>query len=79
MQNDWNLGEQQKKGIKKEIEQAVVVGLVQKDQTEMQITEYLDELEFLALTAGAKSIRRFVQKLPHPDSRTSALIRRRIS
>lgn len=70
MQNDWNLGEQQKKGIKKEIEQAVVVGLVQKDQTEMQITEYLDELEFLALTAGAKSIRRFVQKLPHPDSRT---------
>lgn len=70
MQNDWNLGEQQKKGIKKEIEQAVVVGLVQKDQTETQITEYLDELEFLALTAGAKSIRRFVQKLPHPDSRT---------
>lgn len=70
MQNDWNLGEQKKKGIKQTIESAVVVGLVQKDQTEAQILEYLDELEFLALTAGAKSVRRFMQKLPHPDSRT---------
>jgi GTP-binding protein HflX len=70
MQNDWNLGEQKKKGIKQTIESAVVVGLVQKDQTETQVLEYLDELEFLALTAGAKAIRRFIQKLPHPDSRT---------
>jgi GTP-binding protein HflX len=70
MQNDWNLGEQKKKGIKQTIESAVVVGLVQKDQKEAQILEYLDELEFLALTAGAKSVRRFMQKLPHPDSRT---------
>ncbi len=70
MQNDWNLGESKKKGIKKETELAVVVGVVQKDQTETQVTEYLDELEFLALTAGAKSIRRFIQKLPHPDTRT---------
>jgi GTP-binding protein HflX len=47
-----------------------LVGVVQKDQTEEQVIEYLDELEFLALTAGAATRRRFLQKLPHPDSRT---------
>lgn len=51
-------------------EYAVLVGLIQKDQTEQQVTEYLDELAFLAETAGAKSLRRFTQKLAHPDSRT---------
>ncbi len=51
-------------------ERAVLVGLIQKDQTELQVQEYMDELSFLAETAGATAIRRFVQKLPHPDSRT---------
>lgn len=41
-----------------------------KDQTEQQLQEYLDELAFLAETAGAKSVKRFTQKLAHPDSRT---------
>ncbi len=49
---------------------AVLIGLVQKDQTERQVKEYLDELAFLADTAGAKAVKQFVQKLPHPDSRT---------
>lgn len=49
---------------------AVLIGLVQKDQTETQVREYLDELAFLADTAGAKAVKQFVQKLPHPDSRT---------
>ncbi len=49
---------------------AVLVGLIQKDQTEQQVTEYLDELAFLAETAGARTLKRFTQKLPHPDSRT---------
>lgn len=49
---------------------AVLIGLVQKDQKETQIREYLDELAFLADTAGAKAVKQFVQKLPHPDSRT---------
>ncbi|WP_129020144.1 MULTISPECIES: GTPase HflX [Edaphocola] len=49
---------------------AVLVGLIQKDQNERQVMEYLDELAFLAETAGAKTMRKFVQKLPHPDSRT---------
>jgi GTP-binding protein HflX len=48
----------------------VLVGLIQKDQTEAQANEYLDELAFLADTAGATAVKRFTQKLPHPDSRT---------
>ena len=58
-----------KKNIVKE-EKAVLVGVVHKDQTEHQVNEYLDELAFLAETAGAVTIKRFTQKLPHPDSRT---------
>jgi GTP-binding protein HflX len=51
-------------------ERAVLVGLVHKDQTEPQVNEYLDELAFLAETAGAETIKRFTQKLQHPDSKT---------
>ena len=51
-------------------EQAVLVGLVQKDQTEAQVNEYLDELVFLAETAGAHTQKRFTQKMLHPDSKT---------
>jgi len=51
-------------------EVAILVGLIQKDQTEQQVTEYLDELEFLASTAGAITIKRFTQKMAHPDSKT---------
>ena len=47
-----------------------MVGVIGKDQTETQVKEYLDELAFLAETAGAITIRKFTQKLPHPDSRT---------
>lgn len=51
-------------------ETAILVGLIQKEQTNEQVTEYLDELAFLAETAGAIAIKRFTQRLPHPDSRT---------
>lgn len=51
-------------------ENAVLVGLVQQEQTSEQVSEYLDELAFLAETAGARTVKRFTQKLPHPDSRT---------
>jgi GTPase len=51
-------------------EVAILVGLIQKDQTEQQVIDYLDELEFLAETAGAKSVKRFTQKMAHPDSKT---------
>ncbi|HEU4575880.1 MAG TPA: GTPase HflX [Chitinophagaceae bacterium] len=66
----WNNTMLEKKNIIREEERAVLVGLVQRDQTEHQVQEYLDELAFLAETAGAITVRRFVQKLPHPDSRT---------
>ena len=55
--------------IRKE-EKAVLVGLIQKEVTPEQVREYLDELSFLAETAGAIAIERFTQRLPHPDSRT---------
>jgi len=59
-----------KKNIIQKEEKAILVGLVYKDQTEMQVKEYLEELAFLAETAGAVAVKRFIQKLPHPDSRT---------
>ncbi|CAN5278141.1 GTPase HflX [soil metagenome] len=49
---------------------AVLVGVIQKDDTEQLVNEYLDELAFLAETAGAQAVKRFTQKLQHPDSRT---------
>ena len=51
-------------------EKAVLVGVILKDQTNEQATEYLDELAFLSETAGATAVKRFTQKLAHPDSRT---------
>ena len=51
-------------------EKAVLVGVILKDQTTEQAEEYLDELAFLSETAGAKTVKRFTQKLAHPDSRT---------
>jgi GTPase len=59
-----------KKNVIQKEERAVLVGMVHKDQTETQVQEYLDELAFLAETAGAVTVKRFTQKLPHPDSRT---------
>ena len=60
----------EKKKIFKKEEKSVLVSVIQKDQTEAQVDEYLDELAFLAETAGAKTIKSFKQKLSHPDSRT---------
>ncbi len=58
-----------KNSIQKE-EKAILVGIVDKTQTEEQVQEYLDELAFLASTAGAVTVKRFTQKLTHPDSKT---------
>jgi len=54
----------------KEEERAVLVGLVQKDQTLTQVEEYLAELQFLAETAGAITVNKFIQKMQHADSKT---------
>lgn len=55
---------------KEKIENAVLVGVITQEQDEQQVEEYLDELAFLAETAGANAVKRFTQKLdaPHPKS-----------
>lgn len=53
-----------------EDERAILVGLIRKDQSEAQTVEYLDELAFLAETAGAETLRKFMQKLPNRDPKT---------
>lgn len=60
---------EKKKAIQLE-EKTVLVGLIQKEQTDEQVKEYMDELAFLSETAGAVAVKRFTQRLPHPDSRT---------
>jgi GTP-binding protein HflX len=51
-------------------ENAILIGVVNPLQTEDRLEEYLDELEFLADTAGADVIRRFIQKLDKPNPKT---------
>ena len=51
-------------------ETAVLVGLITKDQDEAKTKEYLDELEFLADTAGAVTVKRFTQRMNGPSSVT---------
>ena len=65
---NFNLIEKKEK-IQQE-EKAVLIGLVQQQQTEEQVNEYLDELAFLAETAGAIAAKRFTQKLQTPDTKT---------
>jgi GTP-binding protein HflX len=60
----------EKKKLISQEEHAVLVGVILKNQTTEQSTEYLDELAFLSETAGAIAVKRFTQRLPHPDSRT---------
>jgi GTPase len=59
----------EKKKLRQE-QKTVLVGLVTAEQTEQQLNEYLDELAFLAATAGVTAVKRFTQKLAHPDSRS---------
>lgn len=56
--------------LSEKVETAVLVGIVTQDQNEVQVEEYLDELAFLAETAGAKTIKRFSQKLTTPNPKT---------
>ncbi len=51
-------------------EKAILVGLITANQNEAKTHEYLDELAFLAETAGAQPERRFLQRLDYPNTRT---------
>ena len=53
-----------------QVETAILVGLITQTQDERKTKEYLDELEFLAETAGATVVKRFIQKLPAANSVT---------
>lgn len=54
----------------KKEERAVFVGIVKQGEDERKIQEYLDELEFLAETAGAVGDKKFIQKVDRPDNAT---------
>ena len=56
--------------IKIEIEKAVFVGIIRQNDEERRVLEYLDELEFLAETAGATGDRKFIQRLDKPEKST---------
>ena len=51
-------------------EKAVLIGVITQHQDEIQSQEYLDELEFLTLTAGGNAVKRFTQKLEKPHPKT---------
>ncbi len=51
-------------------ERAVLIGLITREETSEQVDDYLDELAFLAETAGIKTLKTFTQKVDKPDSRT---------
>jgi len=65
--HNWNVGDKGTRGLAKKQERAVLVGIETPHISESQVKEHLDELEFLAMTAGAKTIKQFTQKLPHPN------------
>lgn len=65
----WTIGEKSTSSLQT-TEKAILVGLIWQGQTETQLHEYLDELEFLAQTAGAETIKRFTQRVAHPDNKT---------
>ncbi len=49
---------------------AVLIAVIRDQQEERQVTEYLDELEFLAETAGIVSVKRFTQRMANPSAKT---------
>ncbi|MEP1489927.1 MAG: GTPase HflX [Algibacter sp.] len=52
------------------LERAVLIGVITRDQNEEKSTEYLDELEFLTFTAGGHAVKRFTQKMDMPNPKT---------
>ena len=60
----------EKKIITTKEENALLIGIIQKEQTELQVSEYMDEVEFLAATAGVKTVKQFTQKMQRPENKT---------
>jgi GTP-binding protein HflX len=70
MSEGWKVGKEEKKGILRTQEYCILVGVITKDEDETRVMEYLDELDFLAKTAGAITKKVFTQKMPHPNVKT---------
>src|SRR5688500_2938322 len=68
--NKWNIGEKNKSLNEAQKERAILIGVIQPPNTEEKIIEYLDALDFLVQTAGAGEVKRFMQKMQKPDSKT---------
>ena len=56
------------------LEKAVLIGLITPTVTPNQANEYLEELAFLAKTAGAKPVKNFTQRLLRADNKTSSIL-----
>ncbi len=56
--------------IESKAENAVLIGVISEDQTEEQAKEYIEELEFLAMTSGADTKRKFLQRISRPNPKT---------
>ena len=52
-------------------ERAILIGIISKGQDESEVEEFLDELAFLAETAGAQTVKRFTQKVDVPNPRST--------
>ena len=70
MSDSWQIGKKKSPSVRKKEERAVLVGLVTANDTKQQVQEYLDELKFLATTAGANTVEIFIQSMSSPDPRT---------
>ena len=69
MSEHWEIGRKSKKSyVKQKTEKAVLVGLIY-NNTEEEVKVYLDELEFLAKTAGAITVKVYTQRLKHPNKK----------
>ncbi|MCL4114226.1 UNVERIFIED_CONTAM: hypothetical protein GTU68_065107 [Idotea baltica] len=53
-----------------EYEKAILIGVINREQSEEKVSEYLDELEFLTYTAGGEVSKRFVQRMDVPNPKT---------
>jgi GTP-binding protein HflX len=55
---------------KSNFERSVLVGIINDSQNEEKLNEFLEELEFLSLTAGGKVVKKFTQKINTPNPKT---------
>jgi GTPase len=69
MGDAWKVGKDGSKSVETH-EYCVLIGVIKDSDQEAQVMEYLDELEFLATTAGATTKKVFTQRLPHPNVKT---------